>query len=131
MSCGLSREGERAPRLDFYVEQGSDFDRWFQVLDDNGEPISLDDWDEVIGQARRSEDEDAEVAFTITLTIDKPAKRVYWSIPAETTLALIVGTSASDDESTFYYDFVRIRASRPKRIQQGKIFIHRDITRPA
>ena len=130
MSCGLTRVGERAPTVDFYVEQGSDFERWFQDLGSNGEPISLDEWSEVIGQVRRGEEESAEVAFTISLTIDKPEKKIYVSIPAETTIGLEVGPSPKDEASIFYYDFVAVRAGRPKRIQQGKVFIHRDITRP-
>lgn len=131
MTCGLEREGEVAPRLDFYIEQGSDFNRWFQVKDSQGNVVSLADWTSVIGQARRSESEESPVAFAIPLTINYAENKIYWSILAEVTRPLVVGSSAKDEASTFYYDFVSIRAGRPKRIQQGRIYIHRDITVPA
>ena len=131
MTCGLEREGEVAPKLDFLVEQGSDFHRWFQVKDSQGNVVSLADWTSVLGQARRSQAEGSPVAFDIPLTIDYAENKIYWSILAEVTRPLVVGETAKDSASTFYYDFVRIRAGRPKRIQQGRIFIHRDITVPA
>lgn len=127
----MTRIVDKAPIVDFEVEQGSDWNKSFQILDTSGTPISLDDWDEILGQARRTQIEGDPVAFEFEIEIDKPAKRVYISLPAETTIPLEVGETVKEDASLFYYDFVRLRAGRPKRIQQGRVFVSRDITRPA
>lgn len=130
MTCFIDIDGSEAPRADYRIEQGVDFARSFQVKL-NGVVQSLASWSGVLGQARRSQAQAEAVAFSVVFTIDYDENRVYWQIPAETTLALSVGETTQDEASIFWYDFLATISGRPVRIQQGKFVIHRDISRPA
>lgn len=131
MTCSpCNRVGAKAPVVNFYIEQATDFRRSFQVKDSAGVVQSLDDWESIAGQAKRLQDNDAAIAFSFDLTIDKPEKRVFIEVPAASTVDLVVGESEKDEESIFYYDFIVTKTSGDRfRIQQGKAYVARAITK--
>lgn len=133
MSCTpCNRVGAKAPTVNFYIEQGTDFRRSFQIKDKDGVVQSLDDWQSISGDAKRLQDNDADVAFTFQMTIDRPNRRVFIVVPASSTVDLDVGETEKDEESIFYYDFIVTRTTGDRfRVQQGKAFVARAITKVA
>jgi hypothetical protein len=113
-----------------YIEQGADWAEDFQILDEDGVAIDLTGCT-IEGKARDGELRSSTVVFSFTFTVNTTEDRIYVTVPKATTTAITtLGAKATDRASTFYYDYELTRASGTvQRIQEGKIFMSREITR--
>jgi hypothetical protein len=112
------------------VKQGADFDEDFQIIN-NGVVENLTGCT-IEGKARNGQKRADPVAFSFVFTINTSENRIYVNIPKATTTAITtLGERPTDKASTFYYDYELTRANgKTARIQQGMIFMDREITRP-
>jgi hypothetical protein len=113
------------------IEQGTDWNEDFQILDSEGVVESLAGCS-IAGVARSGELRTSPIAFSFTFVINTGENRIYVTIPRATTSAITtLGPTKTDPNSTFYYDYELTRANGlVERIQQGRINMDREITRP-
>jgi hypothetical protein len=113
------------------IEQGADWAEDFQILDDDGVAENLTGCS-IAGVARSGELRTSPIVFSFTFVINTGENRIYVTVPRATSSAITtLGPKKTDKESTFYYDYELTRASGlVERIQQGKIYMDREITRP-
>jgi hypothetical protein len=112
------------------MDQGVDWDEDFQIL--NAGVVENLTGCSIAGMARDGELRTSAVVFSFTFTINTSENRIYVSVPKATTTAITtLGSKATDKASTFYYDWELTRANgKTERIQEGKVFMKREITRP-
>lgn len=113
------------------IEQGADWAEDFQILDDAGVVENLAGCS-IAGVARSGELRSSPIVFSFTFVINTGENRIYVSVPRATTSAITtLGPNKNHKDSTFYYDYELTRANGlVERIQQGRINMDREITRP-
>lgn len=113
------------------IEQGADWQETFKIVDADGVAEDLTGAS-IAGVARSGESRSSPIVFSFTFSINTGTREITVSLSRAVSSAITtLGPKRTDKASTFYYDYELTRANGlVERIQQGKVYMDREITRP-